>query len=108
MFVGESVSWHFGEYVGLAAVFIIMTAYFFFCQFFLSRGNPNALPKDWPIMLALDAVLICALIPMALLETKEVIFAQGGIILFSCCGGTLAGAFAASKLARRKNLYKKT
>ena len=102
MFVGESISWHFGEYVGLAAVFIVMTVYFFFCQFFLSRGNPKAFPKDWPIMLALDAVLLFILIPMALLETQEVVIAQGSVILLSCLGGTLAGALAASKSARRK------
>jgi hypothetical protein len=73
-----------------------MFAYFFFCQFFLSCGNPNALPKDWRIMLALDAVLLFVLIPMALLETKEVVQAEGSGFLFSCCGGTLAGAFGAS------------
>jgi hypothetical protein len=102
MFVGESISWHFGEYAGLVVVFIVMTIYFFFCQFFLSRGNPKAFPKDWPIMLALDAVLLFVLIPKALLETQEVILAQGSVIFISCCGGTLAGAFAASKAARRK------
>jgi hypothetical protein len=102
MFVGESFSEYFSEYVGFAAAFILMSAYFFFCQFFLSRGNPKAFPKDWPIMLALDAVLLFALIPMALLETQEVVLAQGSVILLSCCGGTLAGAFAASKVARRK------
>lgn len=100
--VGEGFSDYFGENVGYAAVFILLTAYFFFCQFFLSRGNPNAFPKDWPIMLALDAVLLLCLIPMALLESRGVILAQGSFILLSCCGGTLAGAFVASKAARRK------
>ena len=102
MFIGESFSDYYGENVGLAAAFILVAAYFFVCQFFLSRGNPNAFPKDWPIMLALDAVLLFCLIPMALLETQEVVLAQGSVILLSCCGGTLAGAFVASKAARRK------
>jgi hypothetical protein len=102
IFVGESSSHYFGENVALAVWFILMFAYFFICQFFLSRGNANAFPKDWPIMLALDAVLLLALIPMAILETQEVILYQGSGILLSCCGGTLAGAFAASKVARRK------
>jgi len=101
MFVGETLSSYYGN-VGLAAAFILMAAYFFICQFFLSRGNPDAFLKDWPIMLALDAVLLLVLIPMALSERLEVVLAQGlGILLF-CCGGTLAGAFAASKAARRK------
>jgi len=101
MFVGETLSHYFGD-VGLVPAFILMAMYFFVCQFFLSRGNPNAFPKDWPIMLALDAVLLLALIPMAILETQEVILYQGSGILLSCCGGTLAGAFAASKAAQRK------
>jgi hypothetical protein len=100
-FIGEKLLHYYGN-VGLAAAFILMAAYFFICQFLLSRGNPNAFPKDWPIMLTLDAVLLLSLIPMALLESLEVILFQGLGILLSCCGGTLAGAFAASKAARRK------
>jgi len=101
MFIGETLSYYYGN-VGLVAVFIIMAAYFFICQFFLSRGNPDAFLKDWPIMLALDAVFLLVLIPMTLSERLEVVLAQGlGILLF-CCGGTLSGAFAASKAARRK------
>lgn len=88
--------------VGYAAAFILMVAYFFFCQFFLSRGNPNAFPKDWPIMLALDAVLLLSIILMALNESLEETLTQGSVIFLSCCGGTLAGAFAASKAARAK------
>lgn len=102
MFIGESFSDYYGENAGYAAVFILVTAYFFICQFFLSRGNPNAFLKDWPIMLALDAVLLFCLIPMASCETQEVVLAQGSVILLSCCGGTLAGAFTASRVARRK------
>jgi hypothetical protein len=102
MGVGEGFSDYYGENVGLTVVFILVTAYFFFCQFFLSRGNPSAFLKDWPIMLALDAVLILAIILMALVETQEVVLAHGSVMLLSCCGGTLVGAFAASKAARRK------
>jgi hypothetical protein len=102
MGVGEGFSDKYGENVGLAAAFISLAAYFFICQFFLSRGNPNAFLKDWPIMLALDAVLLVTIILMALNESLEETFTQGSVILLSCCGGTLAGAFAASKVARRK------
>ena len=102
IFVGELSSHYFGENVAWAVWFILMFAYFFICQFFLSRGNPNAFLKDWPIMLSLDAVLLLALIPMVILETQEVVLTQGSVILLSCCGGTLAGAFVASKAARRK------
>ena len=99
--IGEPLSYYYGN-VGSAVAFILMAAYFFICQFFLSRGNPDAFLKDWPTMLALDAVLLLSLIPMALSETQEVVLAQGSGVLLSCCGGTLAGAFVASKVARRK------
>ena len=102
MGVAEGFSDYYGENVGLAVAFISLAVYFFICQFFLSRSNPDAFLKDWPIMLALDAVLLVTLILMALVETQEVVLAQGSVILLSCCGGTLAGAFAASKAARRK------
>ena len=101
MFIGEKSLYYYSD-IGLVAAFILMAAYFFICQFLLSRGNPDAFLKDWPIMLALDAVLLFCLIPMALSERLEVILFQGLGILLSCCGGTLAGAFAASKVARRK------
>jgi len=100
-FIGEILLENYGN-VGLAEAIILMAVYFFICQFLLSHGNPDAFLKDWPIMLALDAVLLLALIPMVLSERLEVILFQGlGILLF-CCGGTLAGAFAASNSARRK------
>ncbi len=102
MFIGEFFSYHFGEKVALAAVFILLTVYFFVCQFFLSRGNPKAFPKDWPIMLALAVGPLFYLIPAALLEKRDEVIAEGRVILLSCLGGTLIGAFAASWEARRK------
>jgi len=101
MSIGDISLYYLGN-VGLAATFILMGAHFSICQSFLSRGNPAAFLKDWPIMLALDAVFLLVLIPMVLSERLEVVLVQGlGILLF-CCGGTLGGAFAASKAARRK------
>jgi len=101
MFVGEAASYHFGDIAGFIATFILMAAYFFICQFLLSRGNPDAYLKDWPVMLSLDAILIIAVFAMALVEKREVILSQGIGILLSCCGGTYAGAVAASIVARR-------
>jgi len=99
--IGEPLLSNYGG-AGLTATFVVMAIYFFVCQFFLSRGNPGALFKDWPIMLGLDATQLIMLFLVVLLERREVILSQGLGILFSCCGGTLAGAFAASKRARWK------
>jgi hypothetical protein len=99
--IGEPASEHLGN-AGLVLTFILMAAYFFLCQFRLSRGNPNAYRKDWPVMLALDATWIIAGFFMILTERHEVVISQGLGILFSCIGATWAGAFAASMKARRK------
>jgi uncharacterized membrane protein len=66
-FIGETTSHYLGN-VGLIAAFILMAAYFFICQFRLSRGNPNAYRKDWPVMLALDVIWIAVFIGLVLTE----------------------------------------
>ena len=99
--IGYTVPFHHGA-LGLTTTFIAMAVYFFACQFFLSRGHPNALFNDWPIMLALTTVWIIILTAMVLVESREVVLSYALGILFSCLGCTLAGAFMASKRARRK------
>jgi putative effector of murein hydrolase len=100
-FIGEKLSYRYGN-VGLFVTFVVLLVYFFTCQFFLSRGNPDAYRKDWPIMLLLDAILLLLIIPMVLLERREMVLTQGLGILVSCCGGTWAGAFVASLRARTR------
>ena len=59
-----------GEGFGVPVMVPGMAAYFFFCQFMLSRGRVNGF-REWPIMLALDAI------PMLLL-LMAVIAVRGG------------------------------
>ena len=92
MFVGET--W------GLFPAFAALAVLFFVCQFLLSRDNPNALWRDWPIMLALNAVMIVSVVIMSMVEEREVVLSQGPGILLGCCCGTLAGALTASRVAR--------
>jgi hypothetical protein len=99
--IGEPASHQLGN-AGLVLMFILMAAYFFLCQFRLSRGNPNAYRKDWPVMVALDATWIIAGFIMIMSEKREVVLSQGLEILVSCFGATWAGALAASVRARRK------
>ena len=75
-FIGETASFHWGD-TGLIVAFIMMAAYFFICQFLLSRGNPDAHRKDWPVMLALDVIWIVLLIVMVFGEKREVVLSQG-------------------------------
>jgi hypothetical protein len=102
MFIGETLMYHFGD-AGLIPTSVVMVAYFFICQFFLSRGNPDAYRKDWPIMLALDLVpLLLVVIILLQWEGHGAVFLSQGLgILVSCLGGTLAGAVVASRAARR-------
>ena len=91
-----------GETVGPLAAFVSMGAYFFICQFLLSRGNIDANREDWPIMLALNATVLGMVLIMVLVEKREVVLSQGPGMLLSACGGTYAGAVAASLIARRR------
>ncbi len=101
MFVGEAMVSQFGESQGLRVTFAALAVYFFVCQFLLSRGRPDALRSDWRIMLALGAVPLAVVVLMALAERRDVILTQGIGVLLASCGGILAGAFAASRVARR-------
>jgi len=100
-FIGEPALYHLGD-VALIPILLVMAVYFFICQLNLSRGHPDALRRDWPIMLALDAVWIVVIIIMFFVERLEVILAQGVGILISCFGATLAGAFVAAKKAGKE------
>lgn len=101
MFIGEFLVKPLGETMGLLATFSALAVYFFICQFLLSRGNPDAWRSDWRIMLALDAVTIIVVCIMVTAENRDVALAQAPGWLLSTCGGTFAGALAASLVARR-------
>ncbi len=90
--------------VGIAT----LAGWFFASQLLLSRGNPNAHRTDWTIMLALDGAWLLAMVAMVFAERLAVIITQGPVILVCVCGGTYAGAYVASVLARRKNRQKVT
>jgi len=101
MFIGEASTHYLGD-AGFVITFVLMAAYFFVCQFRLSRGNAGAPRKDWPIMLALNAVPLVLVIIMIINEKWPVILLQGLIILIAGWGGAFAGAVAASRAARKR------
>jgi putative effector of murein hydrolase LrgA (UPF0299 family) len=107
MFVGETADRFLGDIAGAIVTVIVMMAYFFICQFRLSRGNPNAFLKDWPSMLALNATIIVVLFVSVLVEKQGAVFLIQALgVLLACFAGTLAGAFVASRKARRKGEQK--
>jgi hypothetical protein len=101
MFIGEASSYYLGD-AGFVVTFVLMAVYFFICQFRLSHGNADAPRKDWPIILALNAVPIVTVIIMVMSEEWPVILVQGLIILLAGWGGAFTGAVVASRTARKR------
>lgn len=98
--IGLFIGFGVGEGSGLVAGFVTLGVYCFLCQFLLSRKNV-AYRKDWPVMLALDAVWLFMLCVMFLKEKQNVIHSQGPGILLATCGATYLGAVVASLTAKR-------
>jgi asparagine N-glycosylation enzyme membrane subunit Stt3 len=86
--LGETLEDKIGEAAGLIAAFVVIGTCLFICQFFLSRGNPGAYRRDWPIMLALDSMFLLLVLVIVLQKNREDILVQGLGILIFCCGGT--------------------
>jgi hypothetical protein len=99
--IGLFIGFGVGEGSGLVAGFVTLGVYCFLCQFLLSRKNVNAYRKDWPVMLALDAVWLFILCVMFLKEKQNVIQSQGPAILLATCGATYLGSVVASLTAKR-------
>lgn len=73
-----------------------MGSYFLISQFFLSRGNRDAMRTDWPIILALNVVLVAATIMAAFLEPNKLAVLQtAGITLLAVLCSSIGAAFAA-------------
>jgi hypothetical protein len=86
-----------GEVFGDYAAFIGMGDYFLISQYFLSRGNPQALRKDWPLIIALNFTLLFATIICLAVEPNK------GAKLATLCLAILAVAcsYAGAALAAR-------
>jgi hypothetical protein len=90
-----------GEGVGMVPAFMFVAAYYFICQFFLSRGHERAYASDWGLMLALNASTFLVVILSAALERNRAVMVTQSLPLLLCAGGgTVAGALAAAQAAR--------
>ena len=72
-----------------------MAAYFFFCAFFLSRGDPRSLARLWPIPAALGVPLFIAVVIALGVEPNKgaVLWVAGAWLLgfLSAAAGTTLG-----------------
>ena len=89
-----------GEPFGLNIAFLGISIYFFVSQYFLSRGNPQALFHDWSIILSLNAVLIVTSIHVLLFESNAKM--QSLIVVVSIVSSVM-GAGLAAWLAKKNN-----
>jgi hypothetical protein len=89
-----------GEGIGIYAAFIGMGIYYLISQYFLSRGNPQALFKDWLIILSLNSTLIVASVLILFVEQSGKM--QSLIVIVSTVS-SVAGAGLAAWLAKKSN-----
>ena len=60
-----------GEEFGDYALFIGLGAYFLISQYLLSRGNPQAVSKDWPLIIAMNFTPLCMTIIALAVEPNK-------------------------------------
>lgn len=88
------------EYIGWGIFIIVFGGYFVVSEYLLSRGNPQALRKDWPIILALTATLIVlAVIAIAVEPNRRAVMGTVLIVIFAVVC-SLGGAALAARRAR--------
>ena len=91
------------KFINGGLVLAVMAAYFFICEYLLSRRNPQTVWKHWPTILALTSMLI--LLPVLVLtsgETIDNVMQAVGLAIFavvcSCAGAAVAARAARHKL----------
>ena len=87
------------ENIHRSIVLIVLGAYFFMAQYLLSRRNPQALRTNWPLMLALNLMLIISAGIAFAIEPNRVAVMETVVtavftVAFSCAGAALAGRVA--------------
>jgi hypothetical protein len=89
-----------GEGLGIGAAFLGIAIYYLISQYFLSRGNPQALFKDWLIILILNSVLLVTSVLVLIIEPGESEKMQSLVVIISLASSIL-GAGIAAMLAKK-------
>ena len=97
--VGSALEGALGKY-GEYALAIGIGACFLISQYFLSRGNPQALRKVWPSIIAMNCTPLCAAILCLVFETKGAGLAMLLVTMLTVAC-SYAGAAMAARTARR-------
>jgi hypothetical protein len=90
-----------GEVLGEYALFIGLGAYFLISQYLLSRGKPQAVRKDWPLIIAMNFTPLCmTIIVLAVEPNKRNALAMLLVTIISLAC-SYAGAVLAARTARQ-------
>ena len=89
-----------GEGLGINVAFLGIGIYYLISQYFLSRGNPQALFKDWLIILSLNATLIVSAVLVLLFEPNAKM--QSLVVVISIMSSVI-GAGLAAWLAKKSD-----
>ena len=89
-----------GEVWGEYAMFIGLAPYFLISQYLLSRGNPQAVRKDWPSILALNLPLLVSDIICLIVEPNKGAKLSALCLAILAVSCSYAGAGLAARTAR--------
>ena len=88
-----------GEGFAMNVAFFGIGIYYLISQYILSRGNPNALFKDWSIILSLNATLIVTAVLVLLFEPNA---KMQSIVVVISISASVIGAGLAAWFAKKK------
>jgi hypothetical protein len=91
-----------GEVFGDYALFIGMGVYFLVAQYLLSRGNPQAIRKDWPLITAMNFTPLCATIIALAVEPNKGNALEMLLVTILTLACSYTGAALAARVARRR------
>jgi hypothetical protein len=90
-----------GSFIHVVIFVIGMGGYFLISQYLLSRGNPQAVRKDWPIIIAMNFTPLCVTIITLVVEPNKGNALQMLLVAILTMACSYAGAALAARAARR-------
>jgi hypothetical protein len=90
-----------GSFIHVVIFVIGMGGYFLVSQYLLSRGNPQAVRKDWPIIIAMNFTPLCVTIITLVVEPNKGSALQMLLVAILTMACSYAGAAVAARAARQ-------
>lgn len=105
-FFGQGFQWSLGHggavYIWGLCLFGVVGGYFLILSYLLLRGNPRAIRKGWPIILALNITPLFMLLMTGVIERRSGPMLEGLSVLIFTVLSSFVGASLAQQIARRR------